>query len=106
MARADGEVMLNVRMSSQLKDHGAQVLQNEGIATSDAVRGLFRVLEATQEVPECIRAMVGCGKRDDISRKRAIVKSWRGAAPGVSGSDFDEVRRDRLDAKFAPGVRS
>ena len=97
--------MLNVRMSAQLKEHAGQVLRAEGISTSDAVRGLFRVIESTQEVPSCIREKLGDSRRRDVDRKRSLVRSWVGAAPEMGDIDFKQLRHERLDRKFASGVR-
>ena len=96
---------MNVRMGESLKRHGAEVLMSEGITVTEAVRGLFRVLESTREVPECVRAACETSRKDEIERKRSIVRSWVGIAPGVTADDALRTRHERLLEKCAPGVR-
>ena len=96
--------MLNVRMPAQLKEHASQVLRTEGISTSDVVRGLFRVIERTQEVPSCILEVLDDKRTHNIEHKRMLVRSWRGATPELEYIDFKQLRHERLDRKFASGV--
>ena len=44
--------MLNVRLDKGLKAQGERVLARQGVTATEAVRGLYRLLSQTDEVPD------------------------------------------------------
>lgn len=90
---------LNARLPETLKRHGTQVLERNGVSTTEAVRRLYEYLEREQDVPAWMRAdgqEARAAKRDAL---RGFVGSVR-ALPDRSPDDprsGDELMRDYRD---------
>ncbi|MBR2790464.1 MAG: type II toxin-antitoxin system RelB/DinJ family antitoxin [Eggerthellaceae bacterium] len=84
---------LNIRLSESLKRHGCEVLDRQGISTSEAVRALFEYLEREQALPEQLFSP----PQPAADPRRALLRSMVGVlSPDYSLAD---ARRDRLAAK-------
>lgn len=94
---------LNIRLPEDLKEHGMQVLEREGVSVSDLVRDLFRELEETQELPEFAQKRREGSKQESIALKRASLRDMVGILP--EDASLDVARRERLERKCRPGVR-
>lgn len=94
---------LNIRLPEDLKEHGMQVLEREGVSVSELVRELFRELAETQELPDFARDARSPSRQEECDRRRAALRAMSGIAP--SAPTLEEARRARLEEKCAPGVR-
>ena len=84
---------LNVRMPESLKRHGCEVLDAQGVSTSEAVRALFQYLEREQSLPSQLFAQ----PEDPVDPRREILRSLVGVLPAEYS--LADARRDRLAAK-------
>lgn len=94
---------LNVRLPKELKEHGMQVLEREGVSVSELVRDIFKYLEQNQQLPDCIDG-VQEKKRPTAEERRQTLNSIAGILPG--DIDADKMRLERLSYKNRPGVRA
>ena len=46
------DATLNIRLEPTLKQHGAAVLQREGLTVTEAVRALYEYMDEHQEFPD------------------------------------------------------
>lgn len=97
------DATLNVRLPEDLKEHGMQVLDREGVSVTGLVRGLFAYLEQAQDIPEFLLDVEQESKRTAIKRKKEALDSLVGIIP--SNIDAASVRHERLMHKTRPGVR-
>ena len=94
---------INARLPEDLKRHGAQVLDREGVSVTQAIRSLFEYLEREQTVPEWMQAE---GKSAaEIARKRKKLRSLVGIAEITEDFDGRAAYRQHVIDKCAPGVR-
>lgn len=83
---------LNIRLPRDLKSHGLQVLDRAGISTSEAVRGLFRLLEREQDVPNWMTS----DSTDDIfEERRNLLREVAGIAGANPDLTVDELKYER-----------
>lgn len=94
---------LNVRIPSDLKQRGMQVLDREGVSVSDAVRGTFEHIARTQEIPEYLKDEGTPNRNEIIARKRQLLRSMVGILPREL--DAETAWRDHLEWKNRPGER-
>lgn len=85
--------MLNVRLDSGLKAHGDSVLAHAGTSPTEAIRSLYRYMEANQEVPSCCLEE---GKPTTSSARRASMCELVGIAPLRPGEDAQSIKNERL----------
>ena len=98
------DVMLNVRLDKTLKEHGAQVLERNGLSTTALIRNLFEYMEANQEVPGEI---VG-GASSRVQARRKALRAAVGACPVGAGFNYEEAMagyHEYQAGKFVAGVR-
>lgn len=89
------DATLNVRFPGKLKDlkrRGDAVLAREGISTSEAVRGLYRHLDATQKAPAWLKAP----SEDVYERRRAAMRSIAGTVDVPADFDARMIKEERL----------
>lgn len=91
---------INARLEEPLKRHGMQVLDRQGISTSEAVRRLFEYLEREQTVPDWMRAEAD-GARE-IDERRARLRSLVGCVSLPAGYDAREDYRASIAQRHAP----
>lgn len=85
--------MLNVRIDKNLKREGDSVLAKQGISIAEAIRGLYRYMEETREVPDCCRQESAPITSEDRRRK---MHDLVGIAKLSSGEDLDSLKQHRL----------
>ena len=88
--------MLNVRLDKDLKAEGERVLAKQGVSATEAVRGLYRFMEQTEEVPEFCRAEHGALSSED---RRQKMRQMVGIAKMAPGEDLSTLKQERL-ARF------
>ena len=87
------QAMLNVRMDKGLKTEGDSVLAHAGTSATNAIRSLYRYMEANHEVPSC------CLDREDSTTRdsrRAMMRQLVGVAPLKNGEGAEDIKRERL----------
>ena len=67
------DATLNIRLDQALKQHGSEVLQREGVTVTQAVRALYKYMEANQKLPDILfpeaeQAQSVANKRRDLMR--------------------------------------
>lgn len=88
---------LNVRLPEELKRHGGQVLDRNGLSVSDAVRGLYEYMQDNQCLPQFLQ------KPDAESvyeRRRKLAQSMVGIVSVPQGYDAKQAREERLAEKY------
>lgn len=85
--------MLNVRLDKTLKSEGDRVLAKQGISTTEAVRGLYRFMEKTREVPDFCMAESGAATPES---RRSKMRKLVGIVKLEPKEDADTVKRERL----------
>ena len=83
---------LNVRLPETLKQHGCEVLDRQGVSTSEAVRALFTYLEREQELPSQLFAVAS----PPADPRRNLMREMVGIIP--QGYSLEDARADRLAA--------
>ena len=90
-------VMLNVRMDKDLKAQGERVLAKQGVSATEAIRGLYRFMEQTEEVPDFCKteseALSPEARRQKMRRMVGIAKM----APDEDLSTLKQERLSRLE---------
>ena len=87
---------LNVRLPEDLKRHGGQVLERNGVSVSDAVRALYEHLTASQALPDFMEGAEGDSIYD---RRRKLARSMVGIVSVPKGFDTKQARHERIAAK-------
>ena len=97
---------LNVRLPEELKKHGMQVLEREGVSITEIVRDVFQYMALHQKIPD-LGFSNNSGhnsKQAEVDRKRALVKSWMGIIP--HDVDYDAIKQERIERKLEPKALS
>jgi antitoxin component of RelBE/YafQ-DinJ toxin-antitoxin module len=94
---------INVRLPRDLKQGGDRVLKKAGVSPSELIRDLYRYMEREQELPEFSANDRQEAQKDEIERKRRLMRSLVGVLP--PDVDFDEMRRARLQRQTRSEVR-
>ena len=93
--------MLNVRMNSELKNRGAQVLKRYDLSVTDYVRACFEYLERNQTLPDFARQQ----ESDPYEEKRLQLRALAGCAAdnGAPASPINakSAEQARIDEKYA-----
>ncbi len=88
--------VLNIRLPEELKRHGNQVLERNGISTSEAVRRLYEYLECEQDIPEF---MNDCANTKEFEKRRKALRSIVGSLHIPEGLDLDALRQERFEER-------
>ena len=86
-------VMLNVRMDKDLKAQGERVLAKQGVSATEAIRGLYRFMEQTEEVPDFCRT--GSEALPPEARRQKM-RQMVGIAKMAPGEDLSTLKQERL----------
>ena len=90
----ESNATLNIRLPKTLKEHGSQILNYNGISTSQAVRKLFEYMEREQKIPDCIASS---NPEDKYEQRRELIKSFAGCAtPLPKGWTMNDIKNERL----------
>lgn len=95
------QATINARLNATVKERGDKVLRDNGISTTEAIRGLWSSMARTREVPSFL--MQEC-RRDEAAerrRKREIARSLVGLAGGGSSLGDDELSAMRFQAMLS-----
>lgn len=88
---------LNVRLPENLKKHGAQVLERNGLSVSDAVRGLYEYLQEHQSLPAFLESNE---EKSLYERRRELARSLTGIISLPDGFDARRAREERIAEKY------
>lgn len=88
--------VLNIRLPEELKRHGNQVLERNGISTSEAVRRLYEYLESEQDIPEF---MNDCANTKEFEKRRRALRTIAGSLHIPRGLDIEDLRQDRFEER-------
>ena len=87
------DATLNIRLEPTLKQHGAAVLQREGLTVTEAVRALYEYMDEHQEFPDVLRAD-SQAKQRKANRRRDLMRSMVGILP--ADTTLAQAREARL----------
>ena len=85
------QATINVRLNAAVKERGDKVLRDNGISTTEAIRGLWSSMARTREVPSFL--VQEC-KRDEAAqrqRKREVARGLVGLADEGASLNDDEL---------------
>ena len=88
------DATLNIRLEPALKQHGMEVLQRQNVTVTEAVRALFRYMEANQKLPDEL-LIASNTNQSLIDRRRKLMKSMIGILPA------DASLAEAKEARFA-----
>ena len=95
------QATINARLNATVKERGDKVLRDNGISTTEAIRGLWSTMARTREVPSFLTQEC---KRDEAAerrRKREVARGLVGlAAEGMALGD-DELSDLRFQATLS-----
>ncbi|MCL2757652.1 MAG: hypothetical protein FWD43_06205, partial [Coriobacteriia bacterium] len=92
-----------VRMPQDLKRSGETVLAREGMSVTNAIRGLYRYLDARQTIPVFLKDPETDSASERIEEKRSILRGLIGRLP--SDSSPEQIRDERLSRHFRAGIQ-
>lgn len=82
------QATINARLNATIKERGDKVLRDNGISTTEAIRGLWSSMARTREVPDFLMRECEGDQETERQRKREIARSLVGlAGDGVSLGD-------------------
>lgn len=85
--------MLNVRLDKGLKTEGDRVLTQQGVSATEAVRGLYRFMERTREVPDFCKGEMG---KLTAEERRQKMRQLVGIAKLKPHEDLKTLKEERL----------
>lgn len=85
--------MLNVRLEKGLKAEGERVLARQGVTATEAVRGLYRLLGQTDEVPDFCKPE---HSKLTAEERRQRMRQLVGVAKLGPGEDLRSLKDERL----------
>ena len=89
------EATLNIRLDATLKQHGAEVLNKEGLTVTEAVRALYEYMEEHQTLPEGLLAARN-SRQSKAKSRRKLMRSLVGILPAdVTLAEAKEARLAR-----------
>ena len=99
----DTMATINVRIKSNLKSGGEEVLEREGISVSEAIRRFYSYLETKQSFPEFLRDTDKNDSQKAIEKKRAVLKGLVGVLP--HDVSLEKARDRRFERQLRSGVQ-
>lgn len=90
---------INVRLPEDLKRQGTQVLKQNGISLSEAIRRMLEYLNQEQIIPEWMLAEDA--SLNDVQVKRQKLRSLAGSCPIDPDIDAKEVYHAHLLKKYS-----
>lgn len=95
------QATINARLSATVKERGDKVLRDNGISTTEAIRGLWSSMARTRKVPSFLVQECKGDEAAERQRKREVARSLVGlASDGASLSD-DELSALRFQSMLS-----
>ena len=88
---------INLRLPDSLKQHGNQVLERNGVSTTEAIRKLYEYLERNQDIPSWMKKEKPLTKYE---KRRAIARKYAGADFVSKDTDARAEYRDHLMERY------
>ena len=88
------QATINARLNATVKERGDKVLRDNGISTTEAIRGLWSTMARTREVPSFLAQEC---KRDEAAERRRKREVARGLV-GDEHTDLGHELAEILDA--------
>lgn len=85
--------MLNVRLDTDLKREGDRVLSRQGVSATEAIRGLYRFMEETRDIPDFCKAETDSMPSEN---RRKNIRKLVGVARLKPGEDLSTLKAERL----------
>lgn len=92
------QATINVRLSAATKKRGDKVLRENGISTTEAIRGLWSCMARTREVPGFLMRECKGDEMAERQRKREIARSLVGLAGNGASLGDEELSAMRFQA--------
>ena len=95
------QATINARLNATVKERGDKVLRDNGISTTEAIRGLWSSMARTREVPSFLECK--CDETAERRRKREAARGLVGlATEGATLSDdaLSDLRFQALLSRY------
>ena len=89
--------VLNIRLPEELKKHGNQVLEREGVSVSQVVRDLYEFMSAEQDVPPFAKHGDAESKYE---KRRKALRELQGTIRVPSDVNVKDLRAERIMDKY------
>lgn len=89
--------VLNIRLPEELKKHGNQVLEREGVSVSQVVRDLYEFMSAEQDIPSFAKR---ANEEDRYERRRKALREIQGTIRVPHDADLGKLRDERIMGKY------
>lgn len=100
---ATATATINVRLNAAVKERGDQVLRDQGISTSQAVRGLWNAMARTHSVPDFLLEESTVTAEAERNRRKETARSLRTLVPErsrLTSAELDDLRFRSLMAEY------
>lgn len=97
------QATINARLNATVKERGDKVLRDNGISTTEAIRGLWSSMARTREVPSFLVRECKCDETAERRRKREVARGLVGlAAEGTALGDdaLSDLRFQALLSRY------
>lgn len=89
--------VLNIRLPEELKKHGNQVLEREGVSVSQVVRDLYEFMSAEQDVPSFAKHGDAQSKYE---KRRETLRKLQGKIRVPHDVDVKDLRDERIMGRY------
>lgn len=90
------DAVLNIRLPKDLKLHGNQVLERNGLSVTQVVRNLYEYMEREQAVPHELEA----GSSDALyQQRRMLLRKVAGSSTCAQSQNTKDIRAERIMTK-------
>lgn len=97
------QATINARLNATVKERGDKVLRDNGISTTEAIRGLWSSMARTREVPSFLVRECKCDETAERRRKREVARGLVGLeTEGATLSDdaLSDLRFQALLSRY------
>ena len=70
------QATINARLNATVKERGDKVLRDNGISTTEAIRGLWSSMARTREVPSFLVRECKCDETAERRCRRTSLPTW------------------------------
>ena len=93
------QATINARLNATVKERGDKVLRDNGISTTEAIRGLWSSMARTREVPSFLVRECKCDETAERRRKREVARGLVGLAT-LSDDALSDLRFQALLSRY------
>lgn len=95
------QATINERLNATVKERGDKVLRDNGISTTEAIRGLWSSMARTREVPSFLMRECRRDEEAERRRKREVARGLVGLASEGASLGDDELSSLKFQAMLS-----